>query len=416
MDLDLTAEEIRVLFSLVEKERTTPDQYPLSTNSLRLACNQKTSRDPVLDLSENEVDAALLSLRERKLVRSSKPTGSRAWKHRQVTSEVIDLGDAALAVLSVLGLRGPQTSGELRQRTERLHPFDETNQVDATLTGLAARENPLVRNIGREPGQSQDRWEHLLGARSVTPERARGHAMAADFEALHQSGFFVLPNPWDRGSARMFQEQGAKALATTSAGFGRSIGKDDQQVTRDELVAHVRDLSEFVNVPLAVDSERLFPDSPGGITESVRLLAEAGAAGVSIEDYDPSTSSIVSINSASEAVAEAAAACSAHGLVLTARAENHLYPGGGDLDDTVGRLKAYERAGANCLYAPGLDDVEEIELVISEVDAPINVLALPGVLDLDELAAVGVRRVSTGSLLYQSAMSAAREQAITFLP
>lgn len=407
MDLDFTANEIRVLFSLVEKERTTPDQYPLSTNSLRLACNQKTSREPVLDLSEKEVDAALLSLRERGLARSLKPTGSRAWKHRQVIEEVLPLGGGALALLTVLGLRGPQTPGELRQRTERLHGFDSTEEIESTLAQLAARESPLVENLGRKAGQSQDRWTHLLGAQAVSTETSRQRAMAAGLHDLHASGFFILSNPWDRGSAAMLQQLGAKALATTSAGHGRSIGKDDQQVTRDELVAHVADLAAFVDVPLSVDSERLFPEASGGIAETVDQLAAAGAAGISIEDYVPASRSVLPVEQAVEAVRVAVDAAAKHGLVVTARAENHLY-GLGDLDDTVARLQAFEAAGAHCLYAPGLTDATDIELVVAETTLPINVLVMANTPDLASLAAMGVRRVSTGSAIFNAAQTAAR--------
>lgn len=410
MDLDLTANEIRTLCSLVEKERTTPDQYPLSTNSLRLACNQKTSREPVLDLSERDVDAALLSLRQRGLVRSSKPQGSRAWKHKQVITEVLPLDDGELAVLAVLGLRGPQTSGELRQRTDRMHPFEDTDAVDATLARLAARDEALTKNIGREAGQSQDRWRHLLGEDAVPASASRQRAMAATFHELHESGFFFLPNPWDRGSARMLVDLGAQAIATTSAGLGRVLGKDDQEVTRDELVAHVADLAEFVDVPINVDSEMLFPLDDGGISRTVDLLAEAGAAGVSIEDYDSAMRTIMPASRATEAVAEAVEACNRHNIVLTARAESWLY-GGSDLDDTIARLQAFEAAGAHCLYAPGLTSIDDIELMVSEITAPLNVLALPAAPALDALAAVGVRRASSGSVLYNAASAAARERA-----
>jgi len=410
MDLDFTAHEIRTLFSLVEKERTTPDQYPLSTNSLRLACNQKTSREPVLELSETEVDAALLSLRQRGLARSSKPTGSRAWKHKQVITEVIALDDGELAVLAVLGLRGPQTSGELRQRCERLHGFADTDEVDSTLARLASRDEPLVKNVGREPGQSQDRWRHLLGAEAVSPAQSQQRALAAQFHALHDEGFFFLPNPWDRGSARMLIELGAVALATTSAGLGRAIGKDDQEVTRDELIAHVADITAAVEVPVSVDSEMLFPNEAGGITQSVALLAQAGASGVSIEDYDPATQSVQPLSRAVEAVSEAVEACNAHGLVLTARSEGWLY-GSRDLDETLERLQAFEAAGAHCLYAPGLTSIVDIELVVSETTAPLNVLAMNDTPPLDELAAVGVRRASTGSGLHTVAAEAARSEA-----
>lgn len=162
MQRDLSAVEVRALGALIEKELTTPDHYPLSTNALRSACNQKTSREPVMELSEAEIDATVLLLRERGLARSSKPQGSRAWKHHHVAAEVLPLDGAQLAVLAVLGLRGAQTAGELRQRTDRMHQFDDTEAVDAVLESLESLDEPFVRNVGREPGQSQDRWVHTL--------------------------------------------------------------------------------------------------------------------------------------------------------------------------------------------------------------------------------------------------------------
>lgn len=414
LELDLSANEIRVLCSLLEKERTTPDQYPLSTNSLRSACNQKTSRDPVMDLSETDVDEAVKSLRERKLARSQKPSGSRTWKHHQVVTEVLPLTNAELTIMAVLGLRGNQTAGELRQRGERQHEFESVEEVDATLQALAQRATPLVRNVGRDPGQSQDRWAHCLGATAMPATQSAQRAMAAEFRALHESGFFAMPNPWDLGSARMMQNLGAKALATTSAGFGRAIGKDDQEVTRDELVAHVGDVATFIDVPLNVDSERLFPDAAGGITRTVEMLAGAGAAGISIEDYNPATSSIDSLSAATDAVAEAVAACEQFDIVLTARAENHLY-GRDDLDDTITRLVAYRDAGAHCLYAPGPTDIGDIELIVRETDSAVNVLAYAQGPSNAELEAAGVRRTSSGSIIYNAAAKAAKDAATTFL-
>ncbi len=230
------------------------------------------------------------------------------------------------------------------------------------------------------------------------------------FRSLHQAGTFVMPNPWDRGSARILADMGFAALATTSAGLGRAIGKDDQEVTRDELVAHVADLTAFIDVPLNVDSERLFPDEPGGIARCVELLAEAGAAGLSIEDYNPATSSIDGIEAATAAVAEAARACAASGLVLTARCESHLY-GPADLDDTIARLIAYGDAGAEVLYAPGLTAPADIQRVVTEVAWPINVLAMPAAPTVAELARLGVRRISSGSGLYNASVRSLREAA-----
>ena len=219
-----------------------------------------------------------------------------------------------------------------------------------------------------------------------------------------------MPNPWDRGSALVLEEMGFRALATTSAGLGRSLGKDDQQVTRDELVTHVADLTAVLSVPLNVDSERLYPDDPGGVAGTVGMLVEAGAAGCSIEDYEPATGSILDINAVSEAVNEAARACAGSGLVLTARAENHLY-GVDDLDDTIQRLIAYRSAGADVVYAPGLVASEDIQRVVSETGAPVNVLAHPFGPTIEELGAIGVRRVSTGSALFNTARRTLRTAA-----
>jgi 2-methylisocitrate lyase-like PEP mutase family enzyme len=221
------------------------------------------------------------------------------------------------------------------------------------------------------------------------------------FRSLHaRDELFVMPNPWDAGSARILAAAGFEALATTSAGFAWTLGKDDQQVTRDELVVHVEALSAATDLPLNVDSERCYPDDPGGVAETVRLLAEAGAAGCSIEDYDPATLAIDDVGLAAERVAIAAEA--AHGLaepmVLTGRAENHIR-GVDDLEDTVARLIAYRDAGADCVYAPGLTDIGHIRAVVDAVACPLNVLALPAAPRTAELAAAGVRRVSTGSLL-----------------
>jgi 2-methylisocitrate lyase-like PEP mutase family enzyme len=230
----------------------------------------------------------------------------------------------------------------------------------------------------------------------------------ARFRELHaRDGLFVMPNPWDVGSARLLASLGFEALATTSAGFAWSIGKSDQTVTRDELVAHVAALAEATPLPLNIDSERCYPDDPGGIAQTVALLAAAGASGFSIEDYDPATGRVDDVGPAAERVAEAAEA--AHALadpmVLTGRAENHIRDVD-DLDDTIARLVAYREAGADCLYAPGLRDVAQIRAVVEAVGAPVNVLALPGGPSTAELAVIGVRRVSTGGALARAAYGA----------
>jgi len=239
----------------------------------------------------------------------------------------------------------------------------------------------------------------------------------AQFRALHERDkLFVMPNPWDAGSARLLASCGFEALATTSEGFAWSLGKLDQTVSRDELVAHVASLADATSLPLNVDSERCFPDAPGGVAETAARLADAGAAGFSVEDWNPAAGAMDDIDVAAERVAIAAEA--AHRLtepmVLTARAENHVH-GVDDLDDTIARLIAYRDAGADVAYAPGLRDLGRIATVVEAVGIPVNALALPKGPTVAELASVGVRRVSTGSWLaaaaYGALVTGARELA-----
>ena len=237
----------------------------------------------------------------------------------------------------------------------------------------------------------------------------------ATFRALHERDrLFVMPNPWDIGSARLLESGGFEALATTSAGLAWTLGRLDQQVTRDELVTHTAAIARATSLPLNVDSEGCYADEPGGVGETVRLLISAGAAGCSIEDYDPRTQAILDISTAAERVAEAVevAQSVAEPLVVTARAENHLY-GIDDLDDTIERLSAFRDAGADVAYAPHLRDLEQIRRVVDAVGIPVNVLALHGGPTVAQLAEVGVRRVSTGGFLakaaYGTLVSAARE-------
>jgi 2-methylisocitrate lyase-like PEP mutase family enzyme len=232
------------------------------------------------------------------------------------------------------------------------------------------------------------------------------------FRELHRGRLFVMPNPWDVGSARLLASMGFEALATTSSGHAASLGRSDQHVTRDELLAHVAQLAEAVDVPLNVDAERCFAQDPAGVAATVELIAQAGAAGCSIEDYDPQSGSVDPLDIAVDRVAAAAAAAHAHEVVLTARAENHLY-GIDDLEDTIRRLRAYRDAGADVLYAPGLVSAIEIQRLVEEVEAPVNVLALRHGPAIAELAAIGVLQVSTGGGLaraaYGALIAAARE-------
>jgi 2-methylisocitrate lyase-like PEP mutase family enzyme len=230
------------------------------------------------------------------------------------------------------------------------------------------------------------------------------------FRALHESGLFVMPNPWDIGSARLLASMGFPALATTSLGHAASLGKPDQGVTRDELLAHVEALAAAVDLPLNVDAERCFADDAAGIAETVSLIAEAGAAGCSIEDYDPARAAIDDIDVAVERVAAAAEAAHRHGMTLTARAENALY-GIDDIDDTIARLRSYRSAGADVLYAPRLTAADQIRRVVQATDAPVNVLAMRNGPSIPELAQLGVRRVSTGGPLARAAYGALRRAA-----
>jgi hypothetical protein len=164
MDFELDPIEQRVIGSLLEKERTVPDTYPMTLNGLRTACNQSSGRDPILHLGDAEVTTALDRLRSLGLTRVLHPShGARQPKYRQVIDEVLRLEDAERAVITLLLLRGPQTPGELRSRSERLHPFTELGEVERALTSLAGREEPLVEELERRPGQKEQRWVHRLG-------------------------------------------------------------------------------------------------------------------------------------------------------------------------------------------------------------------------------------------------------------
>jgi len=235
---------------------------------------------------------------------------------------------------------------------------------------------------------------------------------AADFRALHEGEAFVVPNPWDAGSAKVFAALGFKALATTSAGFAFTLGRLDGGATLDEVIEHTRVLAQSTSLPVSVDLENGYGRDPADAAQAIARAAEAGAVGGSIEDYDPE-GRIYELDHAVERVA--AAAETARGLgfpfTFTARAENHIR-GNPDLDDTIARLVAYERAGADVLYAPGIRTGEEIRAVCAAITRPVNVLALPG-MTVSEIAEAGGRRISVGSGLTWvavGAMAAAAEQ------
>ena len=232
------------------------------------------------------------------------------------------------------------------------------------------------------------------------------------FRSLHAEGIFVMPNPYDIGSARLLAALGFPALASTSSGFAATLGRLDMNVSRDELLDHISPLAAATDLPLNVDSERCYADDLAGVTETVELLAAAGAAGCSIEDWNPMTNAIDPIEVAVERVGAAVAGAANSGLVLTARCENHLH-GIDDLDDTIARLQAYVAAGAEVVYAPGLADLGQIAAVVRAAGVPVNGLILPGGPSVAQLGEAGVRRISTGGLLSRiahGAMVAAAER------
>lgn len=232
---------------------------------------------------------------------------------------------------------------------------------------------------------------------------------AADFARLHERGCFVIPNPWDRGTARLLAGLGFRALTTTSAGYARSLGVSDYQAGRDHVLAHVRDLVTATDLPLAADLENGFGHAPEVCAETIRLGAEAGLVGGSIEDATGDARVIYDMAEAADRIRAAAEAAKAlpYTFMLVARCENYLH-GRTDLADTIARLQAYQEAGADVLYAPGVSTAEEIGEICRSVDKPVNVLGGLGAkpLSVCELADLGVRRVSVGSWLHSAAMTA----------
>jgi 2-methylisocitrate lyase-like PEP mutase family enzyme len=233
----------------------------------------------------------------------------------------------------------------------------------------------------------------------------RQEQKAEAFRALHAGSAFVIPNPWDAGSARVLEALGFKALATTSSGFAFTLGRLDGSVTLDEMVEHAATLDRATSLPISVDLENGYGPDPEDAALAVTRVAEAGAVGGSIEDYDPE-GFIYQFDHAVERVAAAAEAAHGFGFpfTLTARAEN-LIRGNPDLEDTIARLQAFERAGADVLYAPGLRSGEEIRTVYEAVSKPVNVLARPG-MSLEEIVDAGARRVSVGGGFTWVAVSA----------
>ena len=234
---------------------------------------------------------------------------------------------------------------------------------------------------------------------------------AGGFRQLHErAGAFVIPNPWDVGSARVLAAMGFEALATTSAGLAFSLGKRDGEVTPDEALEHCRTIVAATPLPVSADLEKGFGDTPEAVAETIEAAASTGLAGCSIEDYTPDDGgSLFELPLALERIEAAVEAKQRldDDFVLTARCENFLRANP-DLDDTIKRLQAFEEAGADVLYAPAIYDLEVIATVCESVSKPVNVvIGVPGLTyGVEALASAGVKRISTGSALARAALGA----------
>jgi len=239
---------------------------------------------------------------------------------------------------------------------------------------------------------------------------ARQVRKAAAFRLLHSGECFVIPNPWDAGSARVLEALGFRALATTSSGFAFTLGRRDGGATLDDVLAHAAAIDAVSELPVAVDLENGYAAEPSAVAEAVTLVAAAGAVGCSIEDWDPS-GFVYPIRDAARRVAAAVKAAHAleFGFALTARADNLVHDID-DLDDTISRLRVFEEAGADVLFAPGLRTLQQIERVCTAVSKPVNVLAVPS-LTVQQIANAGAQRISVGGRLTWVAVRAMADAA-----
>ena len=241
----------------------------------------------------------------------------------------------------------------------------------------------------------------------MTSQQEKGAA----FKALHEGEPFVIPNPWDAGSAKVLESLGFKALATTSSGFAFTMGRADGKAALEDVVRHTEAVAAATGIPLAVDLENGHGPTPANAAEAIALAGTAGAVGGSIEDYDPGDDRIYELDHAVERVAAAAkmAAALPFDFTLTARAEQLLH-GSDDLDATIARLQAYADAGADVLFAPGLRSIDHVRAICSAVSKPVNVLGHRG-LDLAEILEAGAQRVSVGGALTWVAVAALTQAA-----
>lgn len=266
------------------------------------------------------------------------------------------------------------------------------------------------------PRCANSRLESHSGCRFARAMSTTASEKARRFRELHDApGTFVIPNPWDAGSARMLEQLGFKALATSSFAAAGTLGRCDGDVSRAEALAMARAIVEATDVPVSADLEHGFGDTPEDAAETVRLAAGIGLAGCSIEDSPGHTGAPYDPGLAAERIAAAVQAARALPVpfVLTARAENFLC-GHPNLDDTIRRLQAFEAAGADVLFAPGLPDLAAVRAVCSAVSKPVNAIAgtKGRPFTVAELAAAGVKRISLATSLYRAAMSALREAAV----
>jgi 2-methylisocitrate lyase-like PEP mutase family enzyme len=253
-------------------------------------------------------------------------------------------------------------------------------------------------------------WHAVATFGGVTTQAEK----AERFLTLHSGPDpLLLPNPWDAGSAKLLASLGFSALATTSSGFAATLGRLDYSVSRDEALAHAALIAGATDLPVSADLENAYADEPAGVAETIALAGESGLAGCSVEDFTGrSDDPIYDLRLAADRVAAAAEAAhrGSARLVLTARAENYLH-GRRQLPDTIARLQAYQEAGADVLYAPGITSLDELRQLVTEVDRPVNVLALPGGPTVPELKSIGVRRVSVGGGFAYVALGAVVEAA-----
>ena len=244
---------------------------------------------------------------------------------------------------------------------------------------------------------------------------ANGAERAARFASLHRPGSpLLMPNPWDLGSAKLLESLGFEALATTSSGFAATLGRLDGSVTRDEALAHAAAMASAVGVPVSADLENCFAPDPEGVAATVTGAVAAGLAGCSVEDFtkdpdDPIYEPVLARERV-EAAAEAAHG-GMHRIVLTARCENFLH-GRIDLADTIARLQAYQEAGADVLFAPGVWDLDDLRTVLGAVDRPVSVLVSPASPPVAALADLGVARISVGGSFAYVALSAVVDAAV----